>query len=235
VNGSIVVTGAARGIGRAIAERLAANPSFTVIGVDLAPELALVGDIVAVQVDLTSDDGIDSVHEAVDAAGVPLLGVVNNAGITRDGLLMRMSDEDLDRVIDVNLKGAFYFVRALTRPLMKAKGSSIVNITSVVGITGNAGQSSYAASKAGLLGLTKSLAQELAGRAVTANVVAPGFIETDMTDQLPEEVKQAILMRIPQQRMGTPEEVAEVVAWLATRASYVNGGVIHVNGGMYGG
>ena len=181
MNGSIVVTGAARGIGRAITGRLAANPSFTVIGVDIAPELALAEDIVAVQVDLTSDDGIDSVHEAVEAANMPLLGVVNNAGITRDSRLVNMTDENFKSVLDVNL-GAAYRLSTDLAPLM-TEGGSIVNIASRAYL-GNFGQFNYSMSKGGVVGLTRAMALSLAPH-VRVNAIAPGLIGTEMAMAIP--------------------------------------------------
>jgi len=228
VNGSIVVTGAARGIGRSIAERLAANPSFTVIGVDLAPELALAEDIVAVQVDLTSDDGIDSVHEAVEAAGVPLLGVVNNAGITRDSRLVNMTDESFTAVLEVNL-GAAYRLSTDLAPLI-ADGGSIVNIASRAYL-GNFGQFNYSMSKGGVVGLTRAMALSLAPH-VRVNAIAPGLIGTEMAMAIPEDVLEKMVSAIPLDRMGTPEEIANVVWFLLTPlSSYITGHVLVVGGG----
>ena len=228
MNGSIVVTGAARGIGRAIAERLAANPSFTVIGVDLAPELALVGDILAVQVDLTSDDGIDSVHEAVDAAGVPLLGVVNNAGITRDSRLVNMTDENFYAVLDVNL-GVAYRLSTDMASLM-TEGGSIVNIASRAYL-GNFGQFNYSTSKGGVVGLTRAMALSLAPH-VRVNAIAPGLIGTEMAMSIPGDVLEKMVSAIPLDRMGTPEEIANVVWFLLTPlSSYITGHVVVVGGG----
>ena len=171
--------------------------------------------------------------DAAVAFGGGLDVVVNNAGITRDQLLMRMSEEDWDRVQDVNLKGAFLTTKAAARRLMKSKRGRLINITSVVGITGNAGQANYAASKAGLIGFTKAVAKELAGRGVTANAVAPGYIQTDMTADLPEGATEGLMSLIPLARMGTSEDVAGVVTFLASEgAGYVTGQVIPVDGGM---
>ncbi len=228
MNGSIVVTGAARGIGRSIAERLAANPSFTVIGVDIAPELALAEDIVAVQVDLTSDEGVDSVHEAVKAAGVPLLGLVNNAGITRDSRLVNMTDESFKAVLDVNL-GAAYRLSTGLAPLI-ADGGSIVNIASRAYL-GNFGQFNYSMSKGGVVGLTRAMALSLAPN-VRVNAIAPGLIGTEMAMAIPEDVLEKMVSAIPLDRMGTPEEVANVVWFLLTPlSSYITGHVVVVGGG----
>ena len=228
MNGSIVVTGAARGIGRAITGRLAANPSFTVIGVDIAPELALAEDIVAVQVDLTSDDGIDSVHEAVEAANMPLLGVVNNAGITRDSRLVNMTDENFKSVLDVNL-GAAYRLSTDLAPLM-TEGGSIVNIASRAYL-GNFGQFNYSMSKGGVVGLTRAMALSLAPH-VRVNAIAPGLIGTEMAMAMPEDVLGKMVSAIPLGRMGTPEEIANVVWFLLTPlSSYITGHVVVVGGG----
>lgn len=228
MNGSIVVTGAARGIGRAITGRLAANPSFTVIGVDIAPELALAEDIVAVQVDLTSDDGIDSVHEAVEAANMPLLGVVNNAGITRDSRLVNMTDENFKSVLDVNL-GAAYRLSTDLAPLM-TEGGSIVNIASRAYL-GNFGQFNYSMSKGGVVGLTRVMALSLAPH-VRVNAIAPGLIGTEMAMAIPEDVLEQMVSAIPLGRMGTPEEIANVVWFLLTPlSSYITGHVVVVGGG----
>ncbi|MEE9177495.1 MAG: SDR family oxidoreductase [Acidimicrobiia bacterium] len=228
MNGSIVVTGAARGIGRAIAERLVANPLFTVIGVDLAPELALAEDIVGVQVDLTSDDGVDSVREAVETTGLPLLGVVNNAGITRDSRLVNMTDESFQAVLDVNL-GAAYRLSTVLAPLI-AEGGSIVNIASRAYL-GNFGQFNYSMSKGGVVGLTRAMALSLAPH-VRVNAIAPGLIGTEMAMAIPEDVLEKMVSAIPLDRMGTPEEIANVVWFLLTPlSSYITGHVVVVGGG----
>ncbi|MEE8375390.1 MAG: SDR family oxidoreductase [Acidimicrobiia bacterium] len=228
MNGSIVVTGAARGIGRAIAERLAANPSFTVIGVDLAPELALAEDIVGVQVDLTSDDGIEAVREAVETAGLPLLGLVNNAGITRDSRLVNMTDESFQAVLDVNLGAAFRLSTVLA-PLV-AEGGSIVNIASRAYL-GNFGQFNYSMSKGGVVGLTRAMALSLAPH-VRVNAIAPGLISTEMAMAIPGDVLEKMVSAIPLDRMGTPEEIANVVWFLLTPlSSYITGHVMVVGGG----
>jgi 3-oxoacyl-[acyl-carrier protein] reductase len=235
-----LVTGGGTGIGAACCAALAAE-GFRV-GVHYRSSektaRALVDSLegaFAVRADLTQPEEVDAlIAELKEVAGrVDIL--VNNAGYNINAPMLSMKLDDYDAVAGM-ARGAWYLTKGILRRFMlRRKNGRIINISSVVGHTGNPGQIPYTMVKAGLDAFTKSLAQELAGREITVNSVAPGFIETDMTDELPEEVKQAILMRIPQQRMGTPEEVAEVVAWLATRASYVNGGVIHVNGGLFGG
>ncbi len=237
-----VVTGGSRGIGRAIAEKLAAD------GCDLA--LVYAGNEQAAQQTAQAVEALGAavrtyqcnVGDAEQSAAVckqivtdmgPVSILVNNAGIVRDGLLMRMSEDDFDAVIDVNLKGAFHMIKGLSRSLMRAEAGRIVNVTSVVGIMGNAGQANYASSKAGLIGLTKSVAREFAKRGVTCNAVAPGFIETAMTAQLSDEVRAHYDEQIPLGRMGDARDVAAVVAFLASeQAGYVTGEVIRVDGGL---
>ena len=228
MNGSIVVTGAARGIGRSIAERLAANPSFTVIGVDLAPELAMSDEITPVQVDLTTDAGIAAVAAAVDDAAVPLLGVVNNAGITRDSRLINMTDDDFLAVLDVNLGAAYRLTTALADRM--TEGGSIVNIASRAYL-GNFGQFNYSMSKGGVVGLTRAMALSLAPH-VRVNAIAPGLIGTEMAMAIPDEVLDKMVSAIPLQRMGTPDEIANVVWFLLTPlSSYITGHVVVVGGG----
>jgi 3-oxoacyl-[acyl-carrier protein] reductase len=160
--------------------------------------------------------------------------LVNNAGITRDNLIMRMKEEEFDDVINTNLKGVFNCIKAVTRPMMKQRSGTIINISSVVGVLGNPGQANYVAAKAGVIGLTKATARELASRNITVNCIAPGFIETDMTDKLPEEARAALLQQIPLARLGSPDDIAKVVLFLTSRAtSYMTGQTIHVDGGMY--
>jgi len=179
---------------------------------------------------LTEPGLVKAVEEAFGRIDI----LVNNAGITRDGLLVRMKDEDWDRVLSVNLKGAFLVTRAVLPGMMKRRYGRIVNISSVIGFSGNPGQTNYAASKAGLVGFSRSLALEVARRGITVNVVAPGYIETDMTAALPEKAREALLAQVPMGRAGTPEEVAHAVVFLASdKASYITGTVIHVNGGLW--
>jgi 3-oxoacyl-[acyl-carrier protein] reductase len=228
LNGSIVVTGAARGIGRAIAEKLASTGPFTVIGVDLAPELALSEQITPVQVDLTSEDGPATVREAVERRGLPLIGLVNNAGITRDARLVNMTDGDFRSVLDVNL-GAAYRLSAELAALMQ-DGSAMVNIASRAYL-GNFGQYNYSMSKGGVVGMTRALALSLAPH-IRVNAIAPGLISSEMSMGIPEEIRDKMVDAIPLDRMGTPDEVANTVWWLLTPlSSYITGEVIVVGGG----
>lgn len=235
-----LVTGASRGIGRAIALRLAAEgcrvvgTATTEAGADaITAALAAHGGR-GIALNVTDAPALDAAIDALVKAEGGLHVLVNNAGITRDQLSMRMKDEDWDAVLDTNLKAVFRACRAATRPMMKQRWGRIVNITSVVGASGNAGQANYAAAKAGVAGLTRALARELGARGITVNCVAPGFIATDMTEALPEGVKAALLGQIPLGRLGAAEEVAHAVAFLASSgAGYVTGTELHVNGGMY--
>lgn len=238
-----LVTGGARGIGRAVSSALAEAGANVVIHYNassaaaeaLAAELTARGTdcrIVAGNV-ANPEAAKEAVAAAIDAFG-SLDILVNNAGINKDGLLMRMSDEDWDSVMDVNLKGAFHFIRAASRPMLKKKAGSIINISSVIGVAGNAGQANYAASKAGLIGLTKSAAKEFGAKGVRVNAVAPGFIETDMTAGLNENLRDEYRKGIPLGRFGTPAEVADTVVFLASdRAKYVTGQIIHIDGGLF--
>lgn len=237
-----VVTGASRGIGRSISLALARQGArivavdVTLKGMDeLLAEIKEVGSVgIAVEGNVTvTADTENMIDKAVAAYGrVDIL--VNNAGITRDGLLMRMKDEDWDAVLTVNLKGAFLCTRAASKVMTKQRFGRIINIASVVGQMGNAGQANYCASKAGLMGLTRSNARELAKRNITVNAVAPGFIVSDMTEALPDKVKQEMAAQIPLERFGTADDIANAVVFLATDASgYITGQVLAVNGGMY--
>jgi 3-oxoacyl-[acyl-carrier protein] reductase len=235
-----LVTGASRGIGRAIALTLA-QQGFKVIGTatsatgaeaitEALTHLGGRGMVLNVTDSAALDAAIDSIVK--QDGGLHVL--VNNAGITRDTLAMRMKDEDWDAVVDTNLKAVFRACRAAIRPMMKQRYGRIINITSVVGASGNPGQANYCASKAGVAGMTRSLARELGSRNITVNCVAPGFIATDMTEVLPEAQKDALMAQIPLGRLGAPEDIAEAVAFLASsRAGYITGSELHVNGGMF--
>ncbi|MES1972238.1 MAG: 3-oxoacyl-[acyl-carrier-protein] reductase [Pseudomonadota bacterium] len=233
-----LVTGASGGIGSAIAQALAGQGARLAVSGSNAAKLdafraSLGGDHVALPCDLSDAAAVDAlVPQAVEALGkIDIL--VNNAGVTRDNLVMRMKDEEWDQVIRVNLEAAFRLVRAAARPMMKARFGRIVSITSVVGTTGNPGQANYAASKAGLVGMSKALAQELASRGITVNCVAPGFIASPMTDALPDAQKEALNARIPAGHMGEGSDIGAAVVYLASReAGYVTGQTLHVNGGM---
>jgi 3-oxoacyl-[acyl-carrier protein] reductase len=237
-----LVTGAGRGIGRAIALELA-RAGCDVAAADLNQQdldetAALVAAIGRRSLTVTADvSSLADAEKAVETATAGLGRVdvlVNNAGVTRDGLLLRMKEADWDLVLAVNLKGAFNFCKAAVPGMVKRRFGRIVNISSVVGAMGNAGQCNYSASKAGMLGLTKSLARELAGRDITVNAVAPGFIDTAMTQALPEKAREELFRQIPLGRLGTAQDVADAVAFLVSdKASYVTGQVLHVNGGMY--
>lgn len=237
-----IVTGASRGIGAAIAKRLGEDGFRVVVNYSGSESkanavVAMIeesgGEAIAVKADVSNADDVKAlIKTTIDTFG-RIDCLVNNAGITRDGLLMRMKESDFNDVLSTNLKGAFLTSQAVTRALLKSKTGRIINIASVVGITGNAGQANYAAAKAGLIGLTKSVARELAGRHVTVNAVCPGFIQTDMTDALTEAQREATLEQIPFSRFGQVEDVANLVSFLASeQASYVTGQTIAVDGGM---
>ena len=237
-----VVTGASRGIGRAIAIKLATLGVNIVVNYrnsyDAVQEVvkeiqALGARALAVQCDISSFKDVESMmKKSLEEFGsIDIL--VNNAGITKDGLLMRMKEEEFDSVIDINLKGAFNCTRHISAIMLKQRSGRIINISSVSGLTGNAGQVNYSSAKAGILGMTKAVAKELAGRGVTCNAVAPGYIQTDMTEGLADKVKESIMNAIPLKRLGTPEDVANAVAFLASEeAAYITGQVINVDGGM---
>jgi 3-oxoacyl-[acyl-carrier protein] reductase len=237
-----VVTGASRGIGRAIAIKLATLGVNIVVNyrnsVDAVQEVvkeiqALGATALAVQCDISSYSDVENMmKKSMEEFGTIDI-LVNNAGITKDGLLMRMKEEDFDSVIDINLKGAFNCTRHVSAIMLKQRSGRIINISSVSGLTGNAGQVNYSSAKAGILGMTKAVARELASRGVTCNAVAPGYIQTDMTDGLSEKVKDTIMSTIPLKRLGMAEDVANAVAFLASEeASYITGQVINVDGGM---
>ncbi len=238
-----LVTGASRGIGKAIAKALAMDESFIVIGTATSADGAssishyfskwgLEGD--GIIMDVSDPESVDAgVKQVTQAYGAPLV-LVNNAGITRDGLMLRMSEDDWGDVINTNLNSVYRVSKAVLRGMTKARWGRIVNVSSVVANMGNAGQANYCASKAGIEGFTRSLAKEISGRNITINSVAPGFIETDMTDELPDSTKAAMLSTVPMARLGKPEEVASAVAFLVSQqASYITGETLHVNGGMY--
>lgn len=238
-----LVTGASRGIGRAIALELAAAGADVAVNyagseeaaAAVAREIEGMGRrAIIIKADVgNAAEAEQMVSQTIEAFGhIDIL--VNNAGITRDNLIMRMKEEEFDQVINTNLKGVFNCIKAVTRPMMKQRSGRIINISSVVGALGNPGQANYVAAKAGVIGLTKASARELASRGITVNAVAPGFIATDMTDKLSDEQKGALLPQIPLGRMGGPEEIARVVRFLASEdASYLTGQTLHVDGGMY--
>ena len=237
-----LVTGASRGIGKAIADMLG-ELGATVVGTATSDggaeaisrrftDAGIQGQ--GMRLDVGDDASVDAVIKEIGEKYGAVTILVNNAGITRDNLLMRMKTDEWGSVLDTNLSSVYRMCKACLRPMMKAKGGRIINIASVVGASGNAGQTNYAAAKAGMFGFTKSLAQEVGSRAITVNAVAPGFIDTDMTRELPEAQREALLKSIPLGRLGSPQEIASVVAFLASdSAAYVTGETIHVNGGMY--
>ena len=236
------VTGASQGIGRECALSLARAGARVVAGARSAEKLAdLVseiqsagGEALAVELDVTSAESVKNAFAAAEKAFGPVEILVNNAGVTKDGLAMRMSPEAWSEVMDTNLTGAFRCIQAVMRGMMKARWGRIINISSVVGLSGNPGQANYVSSKAGLIGLTKSLSQELGSRNITVNAVAPGFIETAMTQALGDDAREAIASKIPLGRIGAPSEIAHAVCFLAAdEAGYITGHTLSVNGGMY--
>lgn len=241
-NRTALVTGASRGIGQAIALQLA-QAGATVIGTATSEKGAQAisaylkqagAQGTGMQLDVTDQASIDKVIKEIDSQfGAPTI-LINNAGITRDNLLMRMKDEEWDAIIQTNLTSIFRVSRACLRGMMKAKQGRIISIASVVGVSGNAGQANYAAAKAGVIGFSKSLAREIGSRGITVNVVAPGFIDTDMTRALPDAQRRVLLGQIPLNRLGDAQEIANAVAFLASNgAGYITGETLHVNGGMY--
>jgi 3-oxoacyl-[acyl-carrier protein] reductase len=236
-----IVTGASRGIGRAIAQRLAADGKLVVLVARTAAPLEELrgsiqsagGNAEARPCDVANGEALSALIEEVASTHGRLDIMVNNAGITRDGLILRMSDADFDEVITVNLRSAFVACRAAARPMMRGRFGRIVNVGSVTGLVGNAGQTNYAAAKAGLVGLTKSLAKELGSKGITANLVAPGFVETDMTAALPQQLKDEVVKTIAVRRFGTADEIAHAVSFVASdQASYFSGQVLVVDGGL---
>ena len=237
-----LVTGAGRGIGRAIAQTLAARGAYVYLNYHGSKEAAeeAVSKIIqnggraeAVQCNVADFQACGEMIAQIIQKSGRLDILVNNAGITKDGLLMKMSEEDYDRVLDINLKGTFHTIRHASRYLLKQRSGRIINITSVSGVLGNAGQANYSASKAGVIGLTKSAARELASRGICVNAVAPGYVETDMTKALPQQVKEQMLSQIPLGRAASPQEIADVVLFLASgQSAYMTGQVLCVDGGM---
>ncbi|MFJ7918355.1 3-oxoacyl-[acyl-carrier-protein] reductase [Lysinibacillus fusiformis] len=238
----VVVTGASRGIGRAIALKLADEGAKVVVNYSgsqaKAEEVVAMiqeggGEAIAVQASVSQTEEVTALMDTAVKTFGSLDILVNNAGITRDNLLMRMKEDEWDDVLDTNLKGVFLCTKAVTRQMMKQRAGRIINISSIVGVAGNAGQANYVAAKAGVIGLTKTTAKELASRNILVNAIAPGFIETEMTDQLPEEIKQGMLTQIPLAKLGQPEDIAKAVVFLASEdANYMTGQTLHIDGGM---
>lgn len=243
VNGKVaLVTGASRGIGREIALELAREGANVVVNYsgseakanEVVDEIKSMGrEALAIQCNVADSDSVQSmVKETISHFGA-LDILVNNAGITKDNLLMRMKENEWDDVININLKGVFLCTKAVTRQMMKQRSGRIINISSIVGVSGNPGQANYVAAKSGVIGLTKTAARELAPRGITVNAIAPGFISTDMTDQLPEDVRNEMLKQIPLNRFGDPKDIAKVVSFMASESSsYMTGQTLHIDGGM---
>jgi 3-oxoacyl-[acyl-carrier protein] reductase len=241
-NKSVLITGASRGIGRAIALYFAKNGAKVAVNYsgseakanEVVEEIkANGGTAFAIKADISSSEDVTNMVKSVIDKFGSLDVLVNNAGITRDNLLMRMKEEDWDAVINTNLKGVFLTTKAVTRQMMKQRNGRIINIASIVGVSGNAGQANYVAAKAGVIGLTKTTAKELSSRGITVNAIAPGFIETDMTGKLEEGIKEDMLRNIPLARFGQPDDIAAAAAFLASDvSSYITGQTLHVDGGM---
>ncbi len=237
-----LVTGASRGIGRAIALELAEKGATVAVNFSgseakanaVVDEIKSLGrEAIAIQADVSNSESVNKMVKSVIDLFGSLDILVNNAGITRDNLLMRMKEDEWDAVINTNLKGVFQCTKAVTRQMMKQRSGKIINIASIVGVSGNPGQANYVAAKAGVIGLTKTVAKELSSRHINVNAIAPGFISTDMTDELPQEVKEEMLKQIPLARFGEPEDIAKVVSFLASEDSkYITGQTLHVDGGM---
>ena len=237
-----LVTGAGRGIGKEIAKTLASCGAFVIVNYNSSPDAAeqTVKEIIKqggmaapVQCDVSDFDACGKMMEMIINNYGHLDILVNNAGITRDGLIMKMSEEDFSRVVDINLKGTFNCIRHVSRMMLKQRSGRIISLSSVVGLRGNAGQANYSASKAGIIGLTRTMARELASRGITVNGIAPGFVDTDMTKVLPEQVREAATAQIPLGRFGQPEDIANMAVYLASeKASYITGQIISVDGGM---
>ncbi|PYF07072.1 3-oxoacyl-[acyl-carrier-protein] reductase [Ureibacillus chungkukjangi] len=238
-----IVTGASRGIGRAIALQIASEGANVVVNFsgseqkasEVVKEIQNLGSqAIAVQANISDNNSVQELMNATMEQFGAIDILVNNAGITRDNLLMRMKEDEWDDVINTNLKGVFLCTKAVTRQMMKQRAGRIINISSIVGVMGNAGQANYVAAKAGVIGLTKTTARELASRNILVNAIAPGFITTEMTDTLPEDVKSSMLNQIPLAKLGNPEDVAKAVVFLASDdASYMTGQTLHIDGGMY--
>ncbi|WP_335870686.1 3-oxoacyl-[acyl-carrier-protein] reductase [Bacillus sp. 2205SS5-2] len=239
---TVLVTGASRGIGRAVALELASQGAHVVVNFagseakanEVVDEIKKMGrQALAIQGDISDGEAVSSMIKRTIAEFGTLDILVNNAGITRDNLLMRMKEAEWDEVINTNLKGVFLCTKAVTRQMMKQRKGRIINIASIVGVSGNAGQANYVAAKAGVIGLTKTTAKELASRNITVNAIAPGFISTDMTDQLSDDVKNEMLKQIPLARLGEPRDIAKLVSFIASDdAAYITGQTLHVDGGM---